>query len=137
MLNLRKWRKKIQEWLDEDLMEGDVSTDSLFTEDTTKDAWIVAKENGIVAGLPFAKMVFEELDPSVQMEILIQDGTPVQRGDVLMKLHGPMSILLAGERLALNILQHLSGIATLTSHYVKQVEGLKVRIVDTLSLIHI
>jgi nicotinate-nucleotide pyrophosphorylase (carboxylating) len=131
MLNLRKWRRKIIEWLDEDIMEGDVSTQSLFTPLDRANAWLIAKEGGIIAGLPLAKLVFEEVDPETQVTIVVQEGQRVQRGDVIIELEGSMASLLAGERVALNILQRLSGIATLTKRYVDQVEGLPVRIVDT------
>jgi nicotinate-nucleotide pyrophosphorylase (carboxylating) len=130
MLNLRKWRAKINEWLDEDLMEGDLSTQSL-SKDFIGEAWIVSKQEGRIAGLPLVRVVFEELDSRIMMDFQVQDGQKVKRGDVLVHLQGPMVSLLAGERLALNLIQRLSGIATLTSQYVEQVEDLPVRIVDT------
>lgn len=131
MLNLRKWRGKIQEWLDEDIMEGDLSTHSLLTPQDREKAWIQAKEDGIVAGLWLAKMVFEEVDPSCQIQVLVEDGSPVKRGDVLLEIEGPMLSLLAAERVALNLLQRMSGIATLTQQYVNLVKDYSVRIVDT------
>jgi nicotinate-nucleotide pyrophosphorylase (carboxylating) len=130
MLSLRKWRKKIEEWLDEDLMEGDLTT-SLLPDKKDGEAWMIAKADGVIAGLPLASLVFNILDSRIQTNILIQDGEAVKRGDVIIQLEGPMSSLLAGERLALNLLQRLSGISTLTNHYVRQVQGLPVRIVDT------
>jgi nicotinate-nucleotide pyrophosphorylase (carboxylating) len=130
MLSLRKWRKQIEAWLDEDLMEGDL-TASLMPKDQMGKAWMVAKADGIVAGLPLAQLVFQVLDPRIQITGKVQDGDTVQRGDVIAQLEGPMSSLLAGERLALNLLQRLSGIATLTQRYVEKVDGLNVRIVDT------
>jgi nicotinate-nucleotide pyrophosphorylase (carboxylating) len=130
MLSLRKWRKQVEAWLDEDLMEGDL-TASLIPDDKIGQAWMIAKANGIVAGLPLAQLVFQVLDPRVKVALKVQDGEKVQRGDVIIQLEGPMSSLLAGERLTLNILQRLSGIATLTQCYVQKVEGLNVRIVDT------
>jgi len=131
MLNLRKWRAKINEWLDEDIMEGDLSTQGLFSEKDWERAWIQAKENGVVAGLELAKMVFQEVDPTCQVQLLVKDGSQVKRGDVLLEIEGSMQSLLAAERLALNLLQRLSGIATLTKQYVDQVADLPVRIVDT------
>lgn len=131
MLNRLKWEHKIREWLNEDLMEGDVSTNALFPENREGEAWITAKEAGIVAGIPFAKMVFEALDKNMEIILHVEDGKGVLPGELLMHIKGPYTVLLAGERLALNLLQHLSGIATLTHTYVQQVEGLPVRIVDT------
>jgi nicotinate-nucleotide pyrophosphorylase (carboxylating) len=130
MLNLRKWKKHIQLWLDEDLMEGDL-TEALIPKQKIGQAWITAKADGLIAGLPIATLVFQELDPQIQVTCMTEDGKEVKRGDVLLKLEGPMSSLLAGERLALNLLQRLSGIATMTQRYVENVKGLPVRIVDT------
>jgi nicotinate-nucleotide pyrophosphorylase (carboxylating) len=130
MLNLRKWKRQIQLWLDEDLMEGDL-TEALIPKQKIGQAWITAKADGIIAGLPIATLVFQELDSEIQVTCMTEDGKNVKRGDVLLQLEGPMSSLLAGERLALNLLQRLSGIATMTQQYVEKVKGLPVRVVDT------
>lgn len=130
MLNLRKWKKQIQYWLDEDLGEGDL-TEALIPKEKIGQAWITAKADGLIAGMPLAALVFQELDPGIQVTSMTEDGREVKRGDVLLQLEGPMSSLLAGERLALNLLQRLSGIATMTQQYVQEVKGLPVRIVDT------
>lgn len=131
MLNLRKWKKEIERWLDEDIQEGDLSTMGLIPADKRAPAWIIAKEEGIVAGLPLVELVFKSLDPQMEIHFKKQDGEKIKRGEVLMDLYGQVTSLLAGERLALNLLQRLSGIATLTNRYVERVKGLNVRIVDT------
>lgn len=130
MLNLRKWKKQVQYWLDEDLGEGDI-TEALTPKGKMGQAWITAKADGLIAGIPLAVLVFHELDPRIQVTSMTEDGKEVKRGDILLQLEGPMSSLLAGERLSLNLLQRLSGIATMTQQYVQKVKGLPVRIVDT------
>jgi nicotinate-nucleotide pyrophosphorylase (carboxylating) len=117
--------------LREDLGDGDVTTNSLATEKEDSKAVIRAKAKGVIAGLPIAKRVFQKLDPTVVCVDNIGDGEDIKPGDILSEINGGTRALLSGERLALNILQRLSGIATLTSKYVKVVEGLPVKILDT------
>lgn len=117
--------------LREDLGDGDVTTNSLATEKEDSKAVIRAKAKGVIAGLPIAKRVFQKLDPTVVCVDNIGDGEDIKPGDILSEINGGTRALLSGERLALNILQRLSGIATLTSKYVKAVEGLPVKILDT------
>jgi nicotinate-nucleotide pyrophosphorylase (carboxylating) len=117
--------------LREDLGDGDVTTNSLATEKEDSKAVIRAKAKGVIAGLPIAKRVFQKLDPTVVCVDNIGDGEDIKPGDVLSEINGGTRALLSGERLALNILQRLSGIATLTSKYVNAVEGLPVKILDT------
>jgi nicotinate-nucleotide pyrophosphorylase (carboxylating) len=117
--------------LREDLGDGDITTNSLATEKEDSKAVIRAKAKGVIAGLPIAKRVFQKLDPTVVCVDNIGDGENIKPGDILSEINGGTRALLSGERLALNILQRLSGIATLTSKYVKAVEGLPVKILDT------
>lgn len=117
--------------LREDLGDGDITTNSLATEKEDSRAVIRAKAKGVIAGLPIAKRVFQKLDPTVVCVDNISDGEYIKPGDILSEINGGTRALLSGERLALNILQRLSGIATLTSKYVKAVEGLPVKILDT------
>lgn len=117
--------------LREDLGDGDITTNSLATEKEDSKAVIRAKAKGVVAGLPIAKRVFQKLDPTVVCVDNLGDGQEIKPGDVLSEINGGTRALLSGERLALNILQRLSGIATLTSKYVRAVEGLPVKILDT------
>jgi len=117
--------------LREDLGDGDITTNSLATEKEDSKAVIRAKAKGVAAGLPIAKRVFQKLDPTVVCIDNISDGENIKPGDIISEINGGTRALLSGERLALNILQRLSGIATLTSKYVKAVEGLPVKILDT------
>jgi nicotinate-nucleotide pyrophosphorylase (carboxylating) len=90
-----------------------------------------AKQDGVIAGLPVAERVFAKLDPSVRFESFVGDGSLVNTGTVIADAHGPVKSLLTGERLALNLLQRMSGIATLSRKYVEAVAGLPVKILDT------
>jgi len=115
----------------EDIGEGDITTNHLIPSGETKTALFIAKEDGIVAGLPIAEMVFRKLDPCIEWETLIDDGHWVNKGDTIAKFSGSYRALLSGERTALNFLQRMSGIASLTNKFVKAVEGTNVKILDT------
>lgn len=130
-LDFNRVDRIIEYALREDLGEGDVTTNALVTEKEDSKAQIRAKAKGVIAGLPIAKRVFQKLDPTVVCVDNIGDGEDIKPGDILSEINGGTRALLSGERLALNILQRLSGIATLTSKYVKAVEGLPVKILDT------
>jgi nicotinate-nucleotide pyrophosphorylase (carboxylating) len=116
--------------LAEDLSFGDRTTDSIF-KDEVAGAEIVAKEAGVVAGLPVAKEVFFQLDQKIQFKARLLDGERVQPGDCLVELSGPAASILKGERVALNFLQRMSGIATAAHDAVGKVSGRGVKIVDT------
>lgn len=130
-LDFNRVDRIIEYALREDLGDGDVTTNSLATEKEDSKAVIRAKAKGVIAGLPIAKRVFQKLDPTVVCVDNISDGENIKPGDILSEINGGTRAILSGERLALNILQRLSGIATLTSKYVKAVEGLPVKILDT------
>ena len=117
--------------LAEDLPWGDLTTDNLIPAGVTARAEAVAKASGVIAGLPVFERVFTRLDPQVKVTPCCRDGTPVRPGQVVAAVEGPARSLLRGERVALNFLQRLSGIATLTSQYVAAVAGLPCRIIDT------
>jgi nicotinate-nucleotide pyrophosphorylase (carboxylating) len=117
--------------LKEDIGSRDVTTDLLFPEDGGCNAIIQAKEQGIVAGLPIAKRIFRRLSKDIKWVENKRDGESIAKGDILVKIRGSKKAILAGERVALNFMQRLSGIATLTSKFVKAVEGLPVKITDT------
>lgn len=121
----------IQNALHEDIHTGDLTTRAVVTGLRPVSARLLAKEDMIVAGLEVAERVFTLLDASVCFGALCRDGERVTRGGCIATIRGDASVLLQGERVALNLLQRLSGIATLTAAYVKQVEGMKARIVDT------
>ena len=92
---------------------------------------LIIKESGILAGIRIAQMVFKRFDPTMQVEVLLPDGTPVNPGDVAMIVSGKVRSLLQTERLMLNIMQRMSGIATMTARYVKRLEGTRTRVLDT------
>jgi nicotinate-nucleotide pyrophosphorylase (carboxylating) len=117
--------------LAEDIGAGDAST--AITVDPVQPAQgvIVARTAGVVAGLPLVTAVYAELDPAVTVAPPLADGTAVAAGDVVARLEGPAASLLTGERVALNFLQYLSGIASLTARYVAAVAGTGCRVLDT------
>jgi nicotinate-nucleotide pyrophosphorylase (carboxylating) len=117
--------------LEEDIGSGDVTTAATIVPGTVARAELVAKEDFVLAGIAVARRVFELLDAKVAFEGLIADGQSVRRGEVLAWLKGDAASLLQGERVALNLLQRLSGVATLTARFVKAVEGTGAIIVDT------
>ncbi len=117
--------------LAEDLGHGDVTTDSLIPPDAHGQAAVVVKAHGVVAGLEVALEVFRQVDPSTAGRVRVADGSAVSPGDVVADIEGSVAGILKAERVALNFLQRLSGIATATAAYVKAVEGTKARIIDT------
>lgn len=131
MLNKDKLQAMIRMWLAEDEGDGDVTSLATVPEQHESIGIIHMKDEGIIAGLEVAEAVFRQVDSSLQFRALTEDGAKVERGDVIARVHGRTRSILTGERLALNLLQRLSGIATKTHAYVKAVEGLPVRLVDT------
>jgi len=119
----------VRAWLAEDLGEGDLTSDALVPEDATAEASILLKERGVVSGLEVARAVFAELDPNVRFDPMTADGEQTE-GEIA-RLEGRARALLGGERLALNLLGRLSGVATLTRCYVGAVAGTGVEILDT------
>jgi len=130
-LDMEQVERIVETALKEDVGSGDLTTNTVCPEGESCRAVIKAKQKGVIAGLPIAKRVFQELDLTVVCVDNIGDGEAVKAGDVVSEIIGPARAILTGERLALNIIQRLSGIATLTSKYVKAVEGLSVKILDT------
>jgi nicotinate-nucleotide pyrophosphorylase (carboxylating) len=124
-------RAIINRALAEDLGEGDVTTEALIPEGQQGIASIVAKSKGVLASMEVAKGVFQRVDPELKVDILVADGTKVKPGDVVAKIEGDVASILKAERVALNFLQRLSGIASETNRYVESVKGLPVRIMDT------
>jgi nicotinate-nucleotide pyrophosphorylase (carboxylating) len=121
----------IRRALEEDVGPGDCTTSLLLSEKKTSSAQFIAKENLILAGLPFASLVFQLLDQTVRFRPFFADGDRITKGRVIAEVSGNTGVLLAGERVSLNLLQRLSGIATLTGLYVQKIKGLKTKIVDT------
>lgn len=122
----------LQNWLLEDLGRGDRTTQSLLSGQVRvgRAEWI-AKEAGIIAGLPIASRVFQFMSQQVRFVPIVAEGTWCEKRDVIARIHGPADALLMGERVALNIVMHLSGIATLTRQYVDKIADLPVKLVDT------
>lgn len=117
--------------LKEDLGSGDVTTEALIRANQQAHAKLMAREAGIVAGAPCVEEVYRQLSPDIQVQWRVSDGQKVKAGDVLALIDGPARELLAGERVALNFLGRLSGIATLTGKFVDAVAGTGVHILDT------
>ncbi len=115
----------------EDIGDGDITTNNLVPPDSIKTAVFVAKEEGVIAGLPVAEMVFRKFDPQIVWKVLLPDGSKIQPNDVIVEFKGNYRALLTGERKALNFLQRLSGIASYANKCMKEVEGHKVEILDT------
>jgi len=123
----------LEEWLREDIGRGDRSTSGLFPDGNApigKAVWI-AKADGVVAGLPIAARVFQLLDRSVNFVAIAQDGKPVKSGELIAEITGSLATLLMGERVALNLVMRLSGIASTTAEYVKAIASSQTRLVDT------
>jgi nicotinate-nucleotide pyrophosphorylase (carboxylating) len=122
---------QISAFLAEDLGRGDITTQACIKRNANARGRFLAKEPMVVAGLEAAEAVFATLDSQQQLEAFVSDGEEVEAGKVIARTNGFADVLLAGERLALNLLQRLSGIATLTRTYVAVVEGTNAAIVDT------
>lgn len=121
----------IRQWLREDVGSGDITAAVTVPAGHQSKGIIHAKEDGIAAGMPVAALVFETVDSSLSFKALAKDGDEVSKGTVLAEVEGSTHSILTGERLALNLLQRLSGIATRTRKYVDALQGLPVRLVDT------
>ena len=119
-------------WLQEDIGRGDRTTFGIFHDKkiSTKGYWI-AKEDGIIAGLPLAKRIFKLLDESVTFSLIITEGQSVTKGQKIAEFSGAVQPLLTGERVALNLVMRLSGIATLTNKYMREIADLHTQLVDT------
>ncbi len=117
--------------LKEDLPEGDITSEAVVSTGSVSRAVILAKESGVLAGLDVARRVFEKIDPHIKFLKVFEDGRLFKEGDILAHVEGPSVSLLKAERTALNFLQRMSGIATLTRKYVRAVKGEKTRILDT------
>ena len=129
--NTPQVKRFISQAIAEDLGQGDVTTEALIPKTQRGKASIVAKANGIIAGIEIAKQVFLKVDPELKLAIFIEDGTEVKPGDTVAKIEGRVASILKAERVSLNLLQRLSGIASETSQYVRAVKGLPVQITDT------
>lgn len=124
--------KQLRAFLAEDIGHGDITTDAVFADNQVIQASFIARETMVAAGMNMvAGRIFQLLDPEVCIDQTLEDGQQAEAGAILLKLHGPVQDLLRGERVALNLVQRLCGIATLTRQYVDRVAGLKAQITDT------
>ncbi len=121
----------IAQFLAEDIGRGDVTTDAILTHEVRARGRFLAKQELILAGIEVAEMVFQWFDPEIQIQTFYLDGDTVPAGKEIARVAGPAHMLLAGERVALNLLQRMSGIATLTHAFVQAIEGTNAVIADT------
>ena len=115
----------------EDIGDGDATTLSTIPAEAVGKQQLIVKEEGILAGVEISRKVFEKFDPSLKMTVFIEDGAHVRPGDIAFVVEGPVRSLLQTERTMLNIMQRMSGIATTTAKYQKQLEGTGARVLDT------
>lgn len=121
----------VESALREDIGFGDVTTNCCIAEETMATAIFLAKEAGVLCGIEVVKETFQQLDSHLKVEFFYKDGDQISKGDILGRIQGSARSLLQGERVALNFLQHLSGIATKTRNYVDRLKDFSVKIVDT------
>ncbi|NLY38723.1 MAG: carboxylating nicotinate-nucleotide diphosphorylase [Firmicutes bacterium] len=131
MLSIFMLRDIITRSLKEDIGSGDLTTQYAVPPEASGEARIFAKQKGVICGLPVAEAVFEVLDPQVQCRRLVAEGAQVEPGCPVFAVSGSLRSILTGERTALNFIQHLSGIATKTAAWVKELEAYPVRLADT------
>lgn len=117
--------------LAEDIGAGDYTSLSTIPENAMGKAKLLVKEKGVLSGIEVAAKVFEHVEPAIKMHRLLKDGDQIKPGDVVFTVEGPSAALLQAERLALNFMQLMSGIATYTARYVEELKGLKTKVIDT------
>lgn len=110
---------------------GDITTNATIPADKTAEAFLVSRQNGVIAGLDLARAAFSYIDPKIEFSALLQDGAPVKAGEKIARISGNARAMITAERVALNFLCHLSGIASLTRQYVDRVSGTGAKICDT------
>lgn len=130
-LELKAAQTLIELALKEDVGSGDITTDNIIPAESRRKAKMVAKADGVVAGLQVAEMVFRSLDTNLVWEVKTPEGTRVKKGDVMVEFEGTYRALLTGERTALNFLQRLSGIATMSAKYADAIKDFKTVVLDT------
>jgi nicotinate-nucleotide pyrophosphorylase (carboxylating) len=132
-VNSHLLEQQIRAWLDEDIGFGDITTLATVPEELEGKGILYVKQSGVIAGLEIAEKVFKALDPMIHYAQKVSDGDYVEKGTVIAEVEGKVQSILTGERLALNLLQHLSGIATMTHRYVEEARkgNDRVRVVDT------
>lgn len=131
LLNEESVKELIRRAFEEDLGSGDITTNAIVEEQNSSQAEWISKEEGIIAGLDLAKTIFQKLDPDISWQPNCEDGDAIENGFRIVEIKAKTRALLSGERIALNFVQRLSGIATLTSHFVRAVEEFPAQILDT------
>jgi len=121
----------IENALKEDIGDGDITSLTILRKDIPGKARLKVKERGLLAGIPVAEKIFQKIDPSLNVTVFKKDGDRVKPGDIVLEVKGNMHSILAAERLVLNFMQRLSGIATFTSQVVAKLKGLNTRVLDT------
>ena len=125
------YRKYIPLWFAEDIGDGDHTSLSCIPADAQGTSQLIIKEEGIVAGVEVALEIFRQFDPTLQVEVLINDGAHVRPGDIVFRVSGKILSLLQTERLMLNVMQRMSGVATTAHRYMERLEGTHTRVLDT------
>lgn len=126
-----EFEQLISLWFAEDIGDGDHTTLSCIPESAIGKSQLIIKEEGILAGVEVGRRIFNAFDPGLKMTVFIQDGAHVKPGDIAFVVEGKIQSLLQTERLMLNIMQRMSGVATRTNQYVKALEGTRTRVLDT------
>jgi len=126
-----EFEQLISLWFAEDIGDGDHTTLSCIPETAKGKSKLIIKEDGVLAGVEVARQIFHAFDPELQMTVYVQDGANVKVGDIAFVVEGKIQSLLQTERLMLNIMQRMSGVATRTRQYVSKLEGTKTRVLDT------
>src|SRR5574344_47125 len=123
--------EEIKYWFSEDIGDGDHTSLSCIPQTEMGKSRLIIKDTGILAGVEVAEKIFHSFDPDLKMTVFLKDGASVKPGDVAFEVEGKVLSLLQTERLMLNIMQRMSGVATITAKYVKRLEGLKTKVLDT------
>ncbi len=123
--------QSIDIWFAEDIGDGDYTTLSTIPEEARGKAQLLVKDSGIIAGVFIASRIYAKFDPSLSLRVIIPDGSVIRPGDIIYEVSGSVRSILQTERLVLNVMQRLSGVATQTREYVRLLEGFKTRILDT------
>ncbi|MGQ1946032.1 carboxylating nicotinate-nucleotide diphosphorylase [Geofilum sp. OHC36d9] len=130
-MNKHLLKEFIENALREDIGDGDHSSLSCIPASATGKVQLLVKESGILAGVEVAQTIFKQVEPDIKIEQFLADGTKIKPGDIAFTVEGSVHTLLKTERLVLNVMQRMSGIATQTNEYVKQLEGLNTKVLDT------
>lgn len=124
-------RELIDRAIAEDIQDGDITAKACISDEAITSGRIFLKQSGVLAGLPYLAVIFQKIDPNIQVELYVNEGSFHKTGTIIGKVTGPARGILTGERVALNFIQHCSGIATITNEYARKIAGLNCMILDT------